>query len=101
MRICLGQQAHLSPLDSSVRTPTRGCPPVRVQRDLVLPDTPAAELLPYSGDGPVCATPRRTSTEWAGAEGQKGREQIIPKALLTLYVKGGLWVKMTEAGRDA
>ncbi|EIW61469.1 cytochrome P450 monooxygenase pc-3 [Trametes versicolor FP-101664 SS1] len=43
----------------------------------------------------------RPPAEWASAEGQKGREQIIPKCHLTLYVLGGLWVKMTEAERDA
>ncbi|KAI0751542.1 cytochrome P450 monooxygenase pc-2 [Daedaleopsis nitida] len=43
----------------------------------------------------------RPPPEWAGAEGQKGREKIIPKSHLTLYVEGGLWVKMTEAERDA
>ncbi|KAI0751543.1 cytochrome P450 monooxygenase pc-2 [Daedaleopsis nitida] len=43
----------------------------------------------------------RAPTEWASAEGQQGREKIIPKAHLTLYVEGGLWVKMTEAERDA
>ncbi len=29
----------------------------------------------------------RSPVEWAGAEGQKGREKIIPKAHLTLYVE--------------
>ncbi|RDX53659.1 cytochrome P450 monooxygenase pc-3 [Lentinus brumalis] len=43
----------------------------------------------------------RPPHEWAGAEGQKGAEKIFPKAHLTLYVHGGLWVKMTEAERDA
>ncbi|RPD66744.1 cytochrome P450 monooxygenase pc-2 [Lentinus tigrinus ALCF2SS1-7] len=42
----------------------------------------------------------RPPPEWAGAEGQKGVEKIVPKAHLTLYVHGGLWVKMTEAERD-
>ncbi|KAI0677045.1 cytochrome P450 monooxygenase pc-3 [Trametes maxima] len=42
----------------------------------------------------------RPPPEWASAEGQKGREKIIPKCHLTLYVHGGLWVKMTEAERD-
>ncbi|KAI0663217.1 cytochrome P450 [Cubamyces menziesii] len=43
----------------------------------------------------------RPPPEWAGAEGQKGVEKIIPRCLLTLYLEGGLWVKMTEAERDA
>ncbi|KAI0368065.1 cytochrome P450 monooxygenase pc-3 [Pilatotrama ljubarskyi] len=42
----------------------------------------------------------RPPPEWASAEGQKGKEKIIPKCHLTLYVHGGLWVKMTEAERD-
>ncbi|KAH9894450.1 cytochrome P450 monooxygenase pc-3 [Cubamyces lactineus] len=43
----------------------------------------------------------RPRPEWASAEGQKGKEKIVPKSHLTLYVQGGLWVKMTEAERDA
>ncbi|KAI0663218.1 cytochrome P450 monooxygenase pc-2 [Cubamyces menziesii] len=43
----------------------------------------------------------RPPPEWAGAEGQKGVEKIMPRCLLTLYLEGGLWVRMTEAGRDA
>ncbi|KAF8996816.1 cytochrome P450 monooxygenase pc-3 [Cyathus striatus] len=34
---------------------------------------------------------------WAGAPGRKGNEKIRPQAHLTLYVKGGLWVRMHEA----
>ncbi|KAH9894448.1 cytochrome P450 monooxygenase pc-2 [Cubamyces lactineus] len=39
----------------------------------------------------------RPPPEWAGAEGQKGVEKIMPRCLLTLYLEGGLWVRMTEA----
>ncbi|KAI0772038.1 cytochrome P450 monooxygenase pc-2 [Trametes elegans] len=39
----------------------------------------------------------RPPPEWAAAEGQKGREKIIPRCHLSLYVQGGLWLKMTEA----
>ncbi|CDO68135.1 hypothetical protein BN946_scf185003.g7 [Trametes cinnabarina] len=42
----------------------------------------------------------RPPADWAGAEGQKGIEKIIPRSHLTLYVHGGLWVKMTEAEKD-
>ncbi|KAI0332391.1 cytochrome P450 monooxygenase pc-2 [Cubamyces sp. BRFM 1775] len=42
----------------------------------------------------------RPPPEWASAEGQKGREKIMPKSHLTLYIHGGLWVKMTEAEKD-
>ncbi|KAI0772037.1 cytochrome P450 monooxygenase pc-3 [Trametes elegans] len=43
----------------------------------------------------------RPPAEWARAEGQKGKEKIFPKTHLSMYVHGGLWVKMTEAERDA
>ncbi|KAI9001370.1 cytochrome P450 monooxygenase pc-3 [Trametes punicea] len=35
--------------------------------------------------------------EWKEALGRKGKEQIFPKSHFTLYVNGGLWVKMAEA----
>ncbi|KAF8994419.1 cytochrome P450 monooxygenase pc-3 [Cyathus striatus] len=35
--------------------------------------------------------------EWAGAYGPKGSEKIHPQAHLTMYSKGGLWVRMQEA----
>ncbi|KAI0637985.1 cytochrome P450 monooxygenase pc-3 [Trametes polyzona] len=35
--------------------------------------------------------------EWKDAPGRKGKEQIFPKLHFTLYVLGGLWVKMEEA----
>jgi len=34
--------------------------------------------------------------DWAGCDGLKGKDKIVPGAHLTLYVKGGLWVKMKE-----
>ncbi|KAJ3013411.1 hypothetical protein NUW54_g1605 [Trametes sanguinea] len=37
---------------------------------------------------------------WAGAEGQKGLEKIVPKSHISLYVHGGLWVKMTQDDRN-
>ncbi|CDO68134.1 hypothetical protein BN946_scf185003.g6 [Trametes cinnabarina] len=42
----------------------------------------------------------RPPPEWASADGQKGKEKVIPKSHLTLYVYGGLWVKMTEAEKE-
>ncbi|TBU49015.1 cytochrome P450 [Dichomitus squalens] len=42
----------------------------------------------------------RPPPEWANDEGHRGKEKISPKVHLTLYVQGGLWVKMTEADRD-
>ncbi|KXN91297.1 Cytochrome P450 52A3-A [Leucoagaricus sp. SymC.cos] len=35
--------------------------------------------------------------EWAGCPGPQGRDRIRLKTHLTMYVKGGLWVRMTEA----
>ncbi|KAI9001368.1 cytochrome P450 monooxygenase pc-3 [Trametes punicea] len=43
----------------------------------------------------------RPPPEWANAEGQQGKEKIIPKCHLTLYIHGGLWVKMTEADKES
>lgn len=39
----------------------------------------------------------RAPSEWASAEGQQGREQIIPKAHLTLYVevRSPVWTSST------
>jgi len=34
--------------------------------------------------------------DWAGCDGLKGRDKVVPGAHLTMYVKGGLWVKMKE-----
>ncbi|CDO71400.1 hypothetical protein BN946_scf184908.g158 [Trametes cinnabarina] len=42
----------------------------------------------------------RPPPEWAGAEGRKGLEKVVPKCHLTIYVHGGLWVKMIEADRE-
>ncbi|KAI0637982.1 cytochrome P450 monooxygenase pc-2 [Trametes polyzona] len=42
----------------------------------------------------------RAPPEWAEAEGQKGMEKIFPRCQLTLFLQGGLWVKMTEATQD-
>ncbi|KAH9849996.1 cytochrome P450 monooxygenase pc-2 [Lenzites betulinus] len=43
----------------------------------------------------------RPPTEWAAADGQKGREKIIPSCQLTLFLQGGLWVKMIEADQQS
>ncbi|PCH42843.1 cytochrome P450 monooxygenase pc-2 [Wolfiporia cocos MD-104 SS10] len=52
----------------------------------------AMELVPEAA--PPAARP---PTEWAKEPGRKGIERFWPKSHLTLYAKGGLWVKMTEA----
>ncbi|KAF5354751.1 hypothetical protein D9756_005648 [Leucocoprinus leucothites] len=33
---------------------------------------------------------------WAGKEGPQGRDRVRPATHLTMYVKGGLWVRMNE-----
>jgi len=38
---------------------------------------------------------------WAKAEGRKATEKVFPKMHLTMYVHGGLWVRMTEADDEA
>ncbi|KDQ28725.1 hypothetical protein PLEOSDRAFT_27377 [Pleurotus ostreatus PC15] len=34
--------------------------------------------------------------DWAKCPGSKGKEKVIPGAHLTMYVKGGLWLRMEE-----
>jgi len=38
--------------------------------------------------------------EWAGVEGPQGRDRIRLAAHLTMYVKGGLWVRMEQANES-
>ncbi|KAI0353450.1 cytochrome P450 monooxygenase pc-3 [Trametes cingulata] len=52
--------------------------------------------LDLSAQPPDSLAPRA----WAGAEGQKGKEKLIPRCHLTLSLQGGLWVRMTEAGQE-
>jgi hypothetical protein len=40
---------------------------------------------------------------WVGMEGPQGKDRIPPKLHLTMYVKGGLWIRMKvipESGCD-
>ncbi|KAJ7086135.1 cytochrome P450 monooxygenase pc-1 [Mycena belliarum] len=48
-------------------------------------------------DVEACPPHGRVPEDWAGRAGRKGVEQFIPKAHLTMYTAGGLWVKMKEA----
>jgi len=36
--------------------------------------------------------------QWMGKKGPQGRDRICLGAHLTMYVKGGLWVKMEDIG---
>ncbi|KAJ7183187.1 cytochrome P450 [Mycena filopes] len=45
----------------------------------------------------ACPPDARVPPEWAGQPGRKGVEQFRPRAHLTMYTLGGLWVKMKEA----
>ncbi|CAL1701110.1 unnamed protein product [Somion occarium] len=39
----------------------------------------------------------RPPAQWAKLPGRKGKDKVFPKAHLTLYVNGGLWLNMEEA----
>ncbi|KAJ7125198.1 cytochrome P450 monooxygenase pc-3 [Mycena epipterygia] len=45
----------------------------------------------------ACPPHGRVPPEWRGQPGRKGIEQVVPKAHLTIYTLGGLWVKMQDA----
>ncbi|KAJ6589962.1 cytochrome P450 [Mycena vulgaris] len=45
-------------------------------------------------DVDACPPQGRVPPEWRGQAGRKGVEQFVPKAHLTMYTLGGLWVKM-------
>ena len=38
----------------------------------------------------------RPPAAWASAPGRKAKELVFPKLHLTMYVHGGLWVRMKE-----
>ncbi|KAF7315083.1 hypothetical protein MIND_00022500 [Mycena indigotica] len=42
----------------------------------------------------ACAPEDRPPSDWQGCPGRKGIEQFVPRSHLTLYSKGGLWVRM-------
>ncbi|PCH42809.1 cytochrome P450 monooxygenase pc-3 [Wolfiporia cocos MD-104 SS10] len=77
-RICLGQQFAYNEMSFFLIK--------------LLQHFSAMELVP-EGLPPAARPP----AEWAKEPGRKGIERFWPKAHLTLYAKGGLWVKMTEA----
>ncbi|KAK7057643.1 cytochrome P450 [Favolaschia claudopus] len=52
-------------------------------------------------DVDACPPEARVPTEWSGQPGRKGIEQIVPKAHLTLYTQGGLWVKMEDTIQES
>ncbi|EKM59241.1 uncharacterized protein PHACADRAFT_249548 [Phanerochaete carnosa HHB-10118-sp] len=77
-RICLGQQFAYNEMSFFVIRLLQHFDDVALHED----------ALP-----PACRVP----ASWAGAPGRKGVERFWPKSHLTLYAKGGLWVKMREA----
>ena len=42
----------------------------------------------------------RPPKEWSACEGSKGREKVLLGTHLTMYVRGGLWVKMGKAADE-
>ncbi|OCH92180.1 cytochrome P450 [Obba rivulosa] len=42
----------------------------------------------------------RPPADWAKDSGRKGMEQLIPRVHLTMYSKGGMWMRMQEATYD-
>ena len=77
-RICLGQQFALHEASFVLVRLLQ-----RFERfDLAMEAAPAG-----------CAPP----AEWSGAEGRKGFERVWPKNAVTLYAKGGMWVKAYKA----
>ncbi|GJE84276.1 cytochrome P450 pc-3 [Phanerochaete sordida] len=77
-RICLGQQFAYNEMSFFVIRLLQHFDRVELRED-ALP--PGAAVPPA----------------WKGAPGRKGVERFWAKAHLTLYAKGGLWVKMREA----
>ncbi|PCH37761.1 cytochrome P450 monooxygenase pc-2 [Wolfiporia cocos MD-104 SS10] len=77
-RICLGQQFAYNEMSFFLIK--------------LLQHFSAMELVPEAS--PPAARP---PAEWAREPGRKGIERFWPKSHLTLYSRGGLWVKMTEA----
>ncbi|KAG8970880.1 hypothetical protein FRC03_000098 [Tulasnella sp. 419] len=47
---------------------------------------------------PECQ-PIRPPDGWRGAPGRKGMETIYPRADLTIYAKGGMWVRMSDEAK--
>ncbi|KAG1809091.1 cytochrome P450 [Suillus subaureus] len=77
-RICLGQQFAYNEMSFMLIRLLQSFSSITLHPEAQHPDT-----LPPA--------------DWAQAEGRKSREQFWPKAHLTMYAHGGLWVRMTEA----
>ncbi|KZP22481.1 cytochrome P450 [Athelia psychrophila] len=76
-RICLGQQFAYNEMSFVI---------VRLLQNFTSVALDTASQPPDSVPPP----------SWAGAPGRKGTEKFWPQAHLTMYSKGGLWVKMEE-----
>ncbi|EGO03065.1 hypothetical protein SERLA73DRAFT_158706 [Serpula lacrymans var. lacrymans S7.3] len=77
-RICLGQQFAYNEMSFML---------IRLLQNF------SSITLDLDAQSPECRPP----AEWATAGGRKGIEKFRPKATLTLYSVGGMWVKMEEA----
>ncbi|THG93386.1 hypothetical protein EW026_g7836 [Hermanssonia centrifuga] len=77
-RICLGQQFAYNEMSFFLIRLLQKFETISLDTDSQPPDT-------------------RPPAHWANCPGRKGVEKFWPKAHLTLYSAGGLWIKMTEA----
>ncbi|EPQ55554.1 cytochrome P450 monooxygenase pc-2 [Gloeophyllum trabeum ATCC 11539] len=80
-RICLGQQFAYNEMSFML---------IRL-----LQNFSSIELEP-SAHAPGTLPPK----EWAKAEGRQAIERFCPKSHLTMYSRGGLWVRMTEVNKE-
>nr|BAL14713.1 cytochrom P450 [Phlebia brevispora] len=80
-RICLGQQFAYNEMSFFIVRLLQNFETISLDIDAQPPDT-------------------RPPAEWAGAPGRKGVEKFWPKAHLTVYADGGLWVKFKEVSSD-
>ncbi|KAJ7181145.1 cytochrome P450 monooxygenase pc-1 [Mycena filopes] len=51
----------------------------------------------FSLDEAACSPEGQPPAEWAAAPGRKGIDRFRPKAHLTMYTEGGLWIKAVNA----
>ncbi|KAF7296034.1 hypothetical protein MKEN_01418400 [Mycena kentingensis (nom. inval.)] len=80
-RICLGQQFALNEMSFVLTRLLQNFDTLALDVDALRPED-------------------RPPAEWRGCPGRKGIEQFVARAHLTLYAKGGLWVRMGSSEAD-